>query len=274
MKKGTIVGKGREAEVIAWDDGYVLKLFYNIVSRQRIEYEFKVNILVQKVFDNCPKAFKIIEENERIGILFEFIEGKNLGEVGGKNIFKLVKLVKLVAKLHAELHKHKINNLNLQKDVYTRSIQRTPLLNKLEKMKIIKYLERISEGNTICHSDFHPENIIISQSKLYIIDWANTTLGNPNGDVARTYYLLKYGMGPDDVELIEKSVFHKLIFRLFKKILSKVYLKQYIKLTSSSLENIKEWDIIIYAARLNEDIEEEQEILLNLIHQRLKNLDF
>lgn len=272
MIKDKIIGKGREAEVIIWDNKHVLKLFYNNISKQRIEYEFKVNIRVQEVFDKCPKAFKIIELNGRIGILYEYIKGLNLGEVGGKNIFKLIKLVRLIAKLHVDLHKCKIDNLKLyvQKEVYLRSIQHTPFLNEQEKTKIGKYLEKLSKGNSICHSDFHPDNIMISKDKLYIIDWANTTLGNPSGDVARTYYLLKYGMGPNDVDLIEKSFFHKLIFRLFKNILSKVYLNKYCKLTGILSKKIKEWDIIIYAARLNEEINEEQEKLLKLIHRKLK----
>ncbi|MFX1496663.1 MAG: phosphotransferase [Promethearchaeota archaeon] len=270
MIKGKIIGKGREAEVIVWDNKRVLKLFYNNISKQRIEYEFKVNKSVQKVFDNCPKAFKIIEQNGRTGILYEYIKGINLGEAGGKNIFKLIKLVKLVAKLHTDMHKCKIDNLNLQKEVYFHSIQHTPFLSEPQKTEIIKYLEKLSEGKSICHSDFHPDNIIISKDKLYIIDWANTSIGNPNGDVARTYYLLKYGMGPNDVDLIEKSFFHKFIFRMFKSILSKVYINKYCKLTGTLLEKIKEWDIIIYAARLNEEIKEEQENLLKLIYRKLK----
>ncbi|GAH03653.1 unnamed protein product, partial [marine sediment metagenome] len=31
--------------------------------------------MIGKIFPNCPKAFEKIEENGRIGILYEYIEG-------------------------------------------------------------------------------------------------------------------------------------------------------------------------------------------------------
>ena len=44
--------------------------------------------------------------------------------------------------------------------------------------------------NKVCHGDFNPSNIIITESGIpYIIDWAHVTQGNASADVARTYLL-------------------------------------------------------------------------------------
>ena len=44
--------------------------------------------------------------------------------------------------------------------------------------------------NKVCHGDFNPSNIIITEDGTpYIIDWAHATQGNASADVARTYLL-------------------------------------------------------------------------------------
>lgn len=51
-------------------------------------------------------------------------------------------------------------------------------------------LESMPKGNSLCHGDFNPSNIIISEdNKPYIIDWSHATQGNPCADAARTYLL-------------------------------------------------------------------------------------
>ena len=80
MEKGEVIGKGRAAEVIYWDNNRVLKLFYKDFPRNIIDYQFKVDTLIGKIFPNCPKAFEKIEENGRIGIVYEYIEGHSTGQ--------------------------------------------------------------------------------------------------------------------------------------------------------------------------------------------------
>ena len=51
-------------------------------------------------------------------------------------------------------------------------------------------LEGMPKHNKVCHGDFNPSNIIITESGMpYIIDWAHATQGNASADIARTYLL-------------------------------------------------------------------------------------
>lgn len=44
--------------------------------------------------------------------------------------------------------------------------------------------------NKLCHGDFNPSNIIVTDSGVpYIIDWSHATQGNASADAARTYLL-------------------------------------------------------------------------------------
>jgi aminoglycoside phosphotransferase (APT) family kinase protein len=53
-------------------------------------------------------------------------------------------------------------------------------------------LEGMPTKNRLCHGDFSPGNIIITDSgEPYILDWAHATQGNASADVARSYLLFK-----------------------------------------------------------------------------------
>lgn len=141
------------------------------------------------------------------------------------------------------------------------------------KKKIISYLDNLPDGNMICHGDLHPENILVSKNKNYIIDWSNTYSGNPNGDVARTYYVLKYGLAPSDEFTLKKSFIHRFFFKRIKSLVAKTYIKHYMKLSGTSLKEIKKWDLAIYAARLHEPVPLEYDNLVKMIHKKLKQLN-
>jgi len=271
MEKGEVIGKGRAAEVIYWDNNRVLKLFYKDFPHNIIDYQFKVDTFIGKIFPNCPKAFEKIEENGRIGIVYEYIEGVILTDFMGKKIKSVGKGIRMLAEIHVEMHKYKIKDINSQKNTFKLAINQTNLLDDDQKKEIIKYIEKLPDGDTICHGDLHPENIMVSKNKLYVIDWSNAYSGNPNGDVARTFYAIKYGLAPSDEYTLKKSFIHRFFFKAIKSLVAKTYLKHYLKLTGISLKEIKQWDLAIYAARLRDPVPLEYDNLLKMINKTLKH---
>ena len=78
-------------------------------------------------------------------------------------------------------------------------------------------------------------------------------------------------MGPSDENFIKKSFIHRFLSKVAKSIISKIYIKHYLKLTSISLNEIKKWDLVIFAARLREGIPLENYNLLKMIHKKLNH---
>ena len=204
-----------------------------------IDYEYKVNTLIEKIFPYCPKAFEKIEENGRIGILYEYIEGITLTEFMKKKKKNIGKGLRMLAEIHADMHKNNVKDITSQKDIFSHAIHQTNLLDDNQKNEIINYIKNLPDGITICHRDLHPENIIISKNKLYVVDWPNAYSGNQHGDVARTFYLLKYGLSPSDEYTLKKSFIHRFLYKAIKSRLANIYIKHYLKLTDSSLKEIK-----------------------------------
>ena len=82
----------------------------------------------------------------------------------------------------------------------------------------IKKLDKLPDGENICHGDFHLWNILIDDSgKAKVIDFMNVCCGPKLYDIARTFYLLK-GDGSSDEGKSEEEM---AIIRQREKLLDK-----------------------------------------------------
>ncbi len=109
--KGTFIGRGRIAEVFAWGDNQVLKLFYNGRFPDSIVQEARIGRLVYEAGLATPAVGDIVELEGRQGIIFERMNGPSmLAEMSAKP-WKLIQSARILAELHASMHNHVIANL-------------------------------------------------------------------------------------------------------------------------------------------------------------------
>lgn len=248
------------AEVYELEEGKVLKLFYESIPKHWITYEFQVTSKVSDITDFAPKVYEVISFAGRKGIVYQKANGESMLNLINSKPLKIRKFGYKLARLHASIHKLQIEKLPNQKDYYHRAINESKgmLGNRIDI--ILDYLNKLPNGNNICHGDLHPDNIIMTQEKLIAIDWMNACSGNSLADVARTILLI-------NTPYIKSSVssIMKLFIKLFQRQLYLSYLKEYIRLTGVSLHDINEWLVPVAAARLSEKIPGEAEWLLEII---------
>ncbi len=98
----------------------------------------------------------------------------------------------------------------------------------------------------LCHGDFHPFNLIMSNDDVKIIDWVDASLGDIRADVYRTY----------------------LVYAQSSVKLAEMYLRIYCKNAGLSRAEVLEWAPIIAGARLSEKVSSENmEQLKSLVGQ-------
>lgn len=102
-------------------------------------------------------------------------------------------------------------------------------------------LDQLQDGDTLCHGDFHPGNIFISDGQTAVIDFMNVCRGYFLYDVARTVFLVQYTPVPPVAEDRE-------ILLQFKKTLADLYLMQ----MNVTREMIRDYLSIIIVARAGE----------------------
>ena len=140
------------------------------------------------------------------------------------------------------------------------------MLTEDKKKIIIEYLELLESGNSLCHGDFHPDNILISKDKEIIIDWMTGAMGNPASDVASTCILLSIGSLPEDIPFIMKSIINFARSKFYSE-----YIKQYLKISSTKMEEIEKWILPVAAARINESLpQSEKDELLKMVDGLLR----
>ncbi|MDR7870107.1 MAG: phosphotransferase [Tissierellaceae bacterium] len=238
---GRLIGKGNTANVYEWTDGKVLKLFHQSYPKDAIEKEFQNTRAIAHMNFSKPSAYEIIKYKQQMGIVYDRLDGELLLDM----IFRtedLLPCALYMANLHKKILQNSIKNIQSYKVFLKSNIMST---KTEEREKILLKLEDLPEGSSLCHGDFHPGNIIISNGKAIIIDFMNISSGHYLYDIARTVFLIQYTPVPADVTDKEKLL-------KVKKTLADLYLQK----MSVTRDMIKEYLPVIIAARAGECPEE------------------
>lgn len=218
MKYGKVIGVGNTATIYEWEEGRVLKLFYHGYPKEAVEKEFYNAMAIRDMNFVKPKAYEIISCEERIGIIYDRVEGESLLDWVMKT-GDVQKCAEYMAKLHKTIVKNRTSNVPNYKDFLKFHILNALSLNLDKREEVLNMIDKLSDGDTLCHGDFHPGNILISDKTTIVIDFMNVCHGNFLYDVARTVFLIEYT--PVPVEANDREV-----FLLFKKTLADLYLIQ------------------------------------------------
>lgn len=267
VDRGNKIGEGNTAEIFEYSNDKVLKLYREGMSIHACENEYNITRYINDCLGIAPRAYEIVRIDGRIGAVYEKIEGKNMLHHMVSNPINLKKEAHKLAKCHFEIHKPVNINIMSVKDKLKQDLSYVKELSEEEKNKIVLYMDKLPDDNKLCHFDFHPGNIIISDKKPVIIDWMTACKGDAAADVARTLLLLKYGQ----TEGVSKVV--KKIIKMLQEKLYLYYKEEYIRLSNCKEVYIERWILPVAAARLREWIsDDEKAILLDIVKKRMEKL--
>ena len=77
---GNLIALGRTAEVYAWKEVYVLKLFHEWFPLNDVEYEARIANVVLRAGLPVPAVGEIIEISGRYGLIYERVKGISMME--------------------------------------------------------------------------------------------------------------------------------------------------------------------------------------------------
>lgn len=260
MTLGSKIGIGRTAEVFDWGDHQIIKLYYADFPIDDIQRELDVARVAHQAGVKTPAVGNLVEVDGRTGVIYERIDGKTLLNYMLAKPWRVHSFAKQMATLHTSLHKTPAQDMPTQFDRFRSIIQRH--FDGNDQTQLLDYLNTLPDGDMLCHGDFHPDNIIFSESgELVVIDWMNGTQGPALADVARTSLMLTIGAPPDSSFLI------RLVIWVFRQQFHRSYITQYCQLSGYSRADIERWMPIVAAVRIAENIIGEEQYLQPLIAQ-------
>jgi aminoglycoside phosphotransferase (APT) family kinase protein len=113
-------------------------------------------------------------------------------------------------------------------------------------------LAQLEDGTSVCHGDYHPDNVMLTPKGPVIIDWLTAGYGNPHLDMARTVLLLSIGEPPDVGPVTRR------LLRLLRKLFRNGYLAAYAEVRPYDHNAVGLWLPIAAAARLQEGVPGEE----------------
>ncbi|MNB86041.1 Phosphotransferase enzyme family protein [compost metagenome] len=260
-----LLGQGRTASVHDYGKGKVVKLYQPEIPEEDADREWAASSLAFSLGIRTPKPYEIVRIEGRIGLVYQHISGVTLLDVIKGKPWAVSASAKSLAWAHAEIHSREGGGLREQKPMLADHISEAPLLTPEEKQRILHHLDRLPAGYSLCHGDFHPDNVIVNDGS-WIVDWMNGICGHPAGDAARTLLLLSIGSMPENTSRTISA-----LINLGRRRLKSAYLSQYLKASGLSYTSIDEWLLPVAAARLSEGIPEaEKEQLAKIVRGRLR----
>jgi len=258
---------GRTAEVYAWGEEQMLKLYRDWCPPCWVDFEARIGRVVQDAGLSVPAVGDTVEINGRRGLVYERLEGISMFNTLIARPWTIVRFGRLMAELHAAMHAIQApSDLPDQRDRLKGAIERAQSLPDDLRRKALAVLDTCPDGDRLCHGDFHPDNVLMTPRGPIIIDWMTATRGDSAGDVARTLLLMTVGEPPTGALI-------RLLTRLLRGWMRSAYLKRYFELRSVGREQLNRWRVVTYAARLAEDIKGEPEQMLPFIERETQTVD-
>jgi len=262
------LGEGREAEVFAWEDGRILRLLRDPGAIEQNQAQASALRAIKEAGGPAPGVYGIVTVDGRPGLIMERINGPSLlGQLAGRP-WTIRKAARLMAKLHLQMHA--IAALPETPSVHEK------LGSQMQSKRVpsdlsgagLSLLEQLPTGDRVCHGDFHPDNIMISDGGAIVIDWTNVAKGNPHADVARTLVIGRWGIPP------EAPLTLRLLAKGGRRLLLREYLSVYQRSSPLNSDLLNRWRLVGAIARLAEAIPGEEARISAWARRRLSEEKF
>lgn len=256
---------GRTAEIFVWQEGTILKLYRDWCPPNWVDHEAHIAAVVNQAGLPAPRAFDIVEVNGRRGLVYERVDGDSMLQEMLRQPLMLPRYGRMLADLHLEMHRQSAPTLPSQRSQLEQSINAAKSLPDDLRTAALQALARLPDGDRLCHGDFHPENVLMTAKGPLIIDWMTANRGNPWADVARTHLLLTIGQTPAHINILMR-----MLILVGRRTFYRAYLGRYQSQTPEGKQQFHAWIPVLAAARLNEEIANEQQALLAIVTAGLK----
>ncbi len=234
----------RNSKTVYRDGENCYKVFDADYSKADVLNEALNQARVEETGLAIPKIKEVAMIDGKWAIVSEYIEGKTLDRLMQENPEKKQEYLELLVRLQMEVHSKECPLLNKLKDKMNRKISQAAL-DATTRYELHTRLEGMPKHKKLCHGDFNPSNIIITdEGKAYILDWSHATQGNASADVARTYLLFWLAGDIDGAN---------------------AYLDLFCKLSDTAKQYVQKWMPIVAASQSVKGNEKERQFLLSWV---------
>lgn len=244
MNLGNPIAIGNTAKIYLYENK-VIKIFNDYLPNTESSYEANKQIYAYSRGLSVPKVLDVTKIDGKQAIIMEYIKGKTLGTLISENMEQAEYYMSIFVDTQQKIHKVSADSFVPMSVKLRHQIESTHNLDRKQKFFLIQKLDSMSFENRLCHGDYHPFNLIMSNNQVTIIDWVDSSAGDIRADIYRTY----------------------LLYSQFSVELADMYLRVYCEKSRFSKYDVFQWAPIIAGARLSENVSSEKsERLMDIIN--------
>lgn len=261
LKTDKILGLGRSSEVYEYGHDTVLKLYLKEHGYETVKWEYDKLSDAKNHNIPVPAVYELIEHDGCFGIIMERIYGESLLgimanhiiETGGENITSdglsdlMINGIKRTAHLLYSIHSVKADLMDTNYAIINRAIHYNNHITDDEKRIVLNILDSLPKGNTVCHGDPNPGNILVNGDKIAFIDWMFVGTGNPMYDLVEYIITTKYLF----LETVEENKPVKKFIDNYAEEMINIFFNEYSKISGFIITDIDKWLIPLLVNRLN-----------------------
>ena len=239
MKLENIIAK-RKNKTVYREGDLCYKVFDETYSKADILNEALNQARVEETGLNIPKIREITMIDGKWAIVTDHIEGKTLSDMMRDDPENIDAYLERFVDIQLEVQGKSCPLLRMLRDKMNRKICETDF-DATTRYDLHMRLEAMPKHAKLCHGDFNPSNIIITEDGTpYVLDWSHATQGNGSADAARTYLLFRLA---GETEAAEK------------------YMTLFCEKSNTEEAYVRKWLPIVAASQSVKGIERERDFL-------------
>ena len=246
MKLDNVIAQ-RKNKTIYRDGDKCIKVFDAEYSKADVLNEALNQARIEETGLNIPHVLAVTTVDGKWAIVSEYIQGKTLAQLMQEDTEgeRTEEYLELLVDLQLKMHSMTCPMLNKLKDKMNRKISSSNL-DATTRYDLHTRLEGMPKHNKLCHGDFNPSNIIITEDGTpYILDWSHATQGNASADAARTYLLFCLAGNED---------------------MASKYLSLFCRKSDTARQYVQKWMPIVAASQSVKGNAHEREFLLSWVN--------
>lgn len=253
----TRIAEGREAEIFAWGEHDVLRVFRDANAHDRADREMRALDAVRAALPGVPAVRERMEWNGRPALRLERLDGRGVLAELQQRPWRAWTLARLCGRVHARLNQIRAPDaLPALQGELRRRLEDQAIPGALRAAALAE-LDRLPDGDALCHGDFQPDNVLLCSGGPVVIDWPNAARGDACADFARTALMMRFGaLPPGAPSLIRWG------HRIGRGIFARTYTAGYEETLRHDAAALRRWKLVRAVERLADRIEEERAPLL------------